>query len=275
MTGVDTPDGHVFFQGDHRLEGILEWPEPHPGGNFAVEGDAGPGAAGADSAGKDVRPGEGGPCSAGEGAPVKGGVVIAHPYPPHGATMAQPVVYRIAQSSRRRGFATLRFNFRGVGESLGHFSGTEEHRDVEAAAVFLAERLAARNGGPGRGSTPLPLALAGYSFGSVMVARAAAGAAVPVRALALVGFVVSWEHVPPDTFERLAAYRGPVLAVCAENDALGYPEDVERVLRTLRLDFRLSVVDGAGHFLEGRHREVGETVGAFLAETLCLGERSR
>jgi len=48
-----------------------------------------------------------------------------------------------------------------------------------------------------------------------MAARAAAD--LPeVRALALVGFVPRWEHLPADTLDRLALYRGPVLAVCAE-----------------------------------------------------------
>lgn len=239
MTGPEPSEARVFFPGDDRLEGMLGWPEAEP--------------------------------AAGEGAPVAGGVVVAHPYPPHGATMAQPVVYRIAKSCRQRRLATLRFNFRGVEGSLGAFSGTEEHRDVEAAAAFLAGRLASSDGDPVSGPNTAPLALAGYSFGSVMAARAAAGAAVPVRALALVGFVVSWAELPPDTFTRLAAYRGPVLAVCAENDDLGYPEDVERLLTELGLDFSLSVVEGAGHFLEGRHREVGKRVASFLAEALTSG----
>ena len=235
MTGSNTSENHVFFPGDHRLEGMLGFPEADP---------------------------------AGAGVPVKGGVVVAHPYPPHGATMAQPVVYRIAKSSRQHGLATLRFNFRGVGDSLGTFSGTEEHRDVLAALTFLEGELAALNGGASSGGQVPPLALAGYSFGSVMAARAAAEAPVPVRALALVGFAVSWGEFPPDTLSRLAAYRGPVLAVCAENDDLGYPEEVGRALTSIGVDFSLSVVEGAGHFLEGRHREVGARVAAFLAEVL-------
>ena len=103
-----------------------------------------------------------------------------------------------------------------------------------------------------------------------MVARAAAEAG-PVAALVLIGFVTSWPELPADTFARLGKYRGPVLAVCAENDDLGYPEEVERVLKDLRLDFTLSVVKGAGHFLEGRHREVAEIVADFLAREMSPG----
>ena len=55
-------------------------------------------------------------------------------------------------------FATLRFNFRGVGESRGSFSGTDEHRDVAAAVSFLSGELA-----PGRrsGRRRSPVGLAG------------------------------------------------------------------------------------------------------------------
>lgn len=257
MIDSHMPDGRVFFPGDQRLEGILEWPSIQPDASADID------------AGAQLSMGQ--QTAMGGNALVKGGVVIAHPYPPHGATMAQPVVYRIAASSRRRGLASLRFNFRGVGGSLGSFSGEEEHRDVLAAAAFLAGRLAALDDDAEGREDPRPLALAGYSFGSIMAARAAAESPVPVKALALVGFVVSWEHTPGDTFERLGAYRGPVLAVCAENDDLGRPKDVERVLTDLKLDFRMSIVEGAGHFLEGRHRQVGETVAAFLSEALASG----
>lgn len=167
----------------------------------------------------------------------------------------------------------MRFNFRGVGASEGRFSGTEEYRDVEAAAVFLRDRLASLETGPTPCPPARPLALAGYSFGSVMAARAAAEIRA-VQALALVGFVVNWDELPGDTFKRLAGFRGPVLAVCAENDDLGYPDEVERVLRELGLDFRISVLEGAGHFLEGRQREVGESVAGFLSEVLASGRGS-
>lgn len=248
------PSGHLFFPGDDRLEGILEWPESDPE------------RPGVEPAGLEPAGSMSGASSMG----VAGGVVVAHPHSLHGGTMAQPVVYRIAQSCRQRRLATLRFNFRGVGDSGGRFSGTEEYRDVEAAAAFLSGRLAALDDSVSAGPTRRPLALAGYSFGSIMAARAAAGIEA-IRALALVGFVVNWGELPSDTLARLAAFGGPVLAVCAENDDLGYPEEVERTLAELGLDLRLSVIEGAGHFLEGRQREVGERVASFLGDALALG----
>lgn len=236
MTDQSPGDGHVLFPGDHLLEGSLEWPE--------AESPA-------------------------------GGVVVAHPHSLHGGTMAQPIVYRVAKSCRERGLATLRFNFRGVGKSRGGFSGMDEYRDVEAAAAFLYGKMAAAMGDAVPGPETPPIGLAGYSFGSVMAANAVGDGAttggvgtVPVKALALIAFLPDWPELPPDTYARLATFKGPVLAVAAEHDDFGYPDDVERTLKRLGLDFSLAVIEGTGHFMEGRHREVGEIVASFFSQNL-------
>ncbi len=221
----------VFFQGDDRLEGRL---------GRSLTGE------------------------------LRGGVVVAHPYPPNGASMDLPVIQRVAKCCREVGYLSLRFNFRGVGASQGVFSGTDERHDVTAALGFMRERLTieqeadAGNGG----GAELPMGLAGWSFGSVMAARAAADSP-DVRALALVGFVPGWELLPVDTLERLALYRGPILAVCAENDHISLPDEVERVFSGLGLDFKLEVIHGADHYLMGRQREVGDLVAGFFAKELA------
>jgi uncharacterized protein len=251
MTRTQDPRGHVFFSGDDRLEGILEWPE------IAVS--AGP--PGEEPAGSESAPW------------VAGGVVVAHPHPLYGGTMAQPVVYRVAQACRERGLASLRFNFRGVGQSAGRYSGSAEYRDVEAAAAFLRGRLAGGVAGVDSAAHRPPVALAGYSFGSMMAAVAAGAGAVPVEALALIALVFRWEGWQAGMLDRLAGFRGSVLAVCGESDDLAPPESVERTLAGLGLEFRLAVVAGAGHLFEHKQREVGEQVAAFFADTLA-GRRS-
>lgn len=215
-----------MFAGDFLLEGVLEWPET--GG-------------------------------------TRGGVVVAHPHPLHGGTMAQPVVYRCAQACRELGFATLRFNFRGVGRSGGLYSGHDEYRDVEAAAGYLGARLRAEAVG-GLSGERLPLAVVGYSFGSIMAAASAASIMPDV--LVLIGFAVESELFPKAAFERLRGFTNPILAVCGEDDNLALPEVVRETLEALDLDFRMAVIEETGHFFEGRQREVGIVVASFVADKM-------
>jgi uncharacterized protein len=171
--------------------------------------------------------------------------------------MSQPLVHRVAQACRVHGMVTLRFNFRSVGKSRGAYSGIDEHKDVEAAASFLRRRL-----GPG-----VPIALVGYSFGSVMTGMAAADLEA-VQALVLIAFVAAWEEMPEFALERLKAFEGPVLAVCGEKDELAPLELTESVLRGLKLDLKLIVVPGADHFFTGMHHALGEQVASFLQNAL-------
>ena len=69
------------------------------------------------------------------GAPV---ALILHPNPQHGGTMNNKVVYSMYQSFVKRGFSTLRFNFRGIGRSQGEFdNGTGEMSDAASALDWL------------------------------------------------------------------------------------------------------------------------------------------
>ena len=64
-------------------------------------------------------------------APV---ALLLHPQPQHGGTMNNKVVYALYHAFARRGFSTLRFNFRGVGRSQGRFdNGQGELSDAAAA----------------------------------------------------------------------------------------------------------------------------------------------
>ena len=80
--------------------------------------------------------------------------LVLHPHPLHGGAMNNKVVYTLYQCFVRKGFSTLRFNFRGVGHSTGTYDeGRGEMDDVRYALEFLSRRY------PG-----LPVILAGFSF---------------------------------------------------------------------------------------------------------------
>ena len=97
-------------------------------------------------------------------ADARGAVLICHPNPVQGGTMLNKVVSTLQRTARDGGYVTLRFNYRGVGQSAGsHDMGEGEVADAQAAAAWLQ---AAHPG--------LPLVLMGFSFGG-FVATALAG----------------------------------------------------------------------------------------------------
>ena len=72
---------------------------------------------------------------AGPRAPV---AMILHPHPHGGGTMNDRMVQRLYKTFVDRGFATLRFNFRGVGRSQGSFdNGIGELSDAASALDWV------------------------------------------------------------------------------------------------------------------------------------------
>ena len=94
--------------------------------------------------------------------------IICHPLPTEGGSMHNKVVTMTARALRESGIATLRFNFRGVGQSEGSFDdGQGELDDLRAVAAW------ARATHPEKA-----LWLAGFSFGAYVSLRAS-GALAP------------------------------------------------------------------------------------------------
>ena len=66
-----------------------------------------------------------------ENSPI---ALLLHPHPQYGGTMNNKVIFALYHSFLKRGFSTLRFNFRGVGRSQGKFDdGSGELSDAASA----------------------------------------------------------------------------------------------------------------------------------------------
>jgi alpha/beta superfamily hydrolase len=92
-----------------------------------------------------------------------GVAVIAHPHPPDGGTMHNKVVTMCARALGELGLATVRFNFRGIGQSEGAYDeGRGEVLDFLAVAEWARKQLPAD-----------ALWLAGFSFGAWVALQAA------------------------------------------------------------------------------------------------------
>lgn len=176
------------------------------------------------------------------------GVVITHPHPLFGGSMNNNVVWTAERAFHSRGWATLCFNFRGVGRSTGTYGhGEAEVEDVAAALNFLRERA------------PGPLYLVGYSFGAFVAGRAL------LQGLAVQAAVCI---APPIAFMDLSwlpRVPGLRLVVAGDQDDICPLADLRRLLAGTAPAAapEIRVIEGADHFFGGREDELFQVLRDF------------
>ncbi|TCV92347.1 hypothetical protein EC912_10753 [Luteibacter rhizovicinus] len=171
-----------------------------------------------------------------------GVAVVCHPHPLQGGTMHNKVVTMVERALRESGLDTVRFNFRGVGESAGEYDeGRGESEDL-AAVVEWVRRTRPND----------KLWLAGFSFGSYVAFRNA----VRLHADALVTIA------PPAgrwDFSNIEIPACPWLIVQGEEDEVVDPEAVFAWIESLPVEPTLVRMPETGHFF---HRRLMDLRGA-------------
>jgi uncharacterized protein len=176
-------------------------------------------------------------------------VVICHPHPQFGGTMHNKVVYWMARAFESIDCSVLRFNFRGVEQSEGHWDeGAGEVLDAAAALDWMhAEHPDA------------PLWLAGFSFGCYAGLKAARPDTRVARLFAVAPAVNLWH------FDFMQGDIRPLTVVAGTSDAVvPYPAVAASV--RLQPNAALHSISNAGHFFE-HHRE--ELTAALLADVVA------
>ncbi len=202
-----------------------------------------------------------------EGAYTKGKTdnapiaLILHPHPKAGGQMNNAVTLQLYRVFMKRGFATLRFNFRGVGKSQGEFdSGIGELADAATALDWLQTE----------NPTASQCWVAGYQFGAWI------GMQLLMRRPETDGFI----SVSPPTnvydFSFLAPCPASGLILHGTADAVASPTEVERVVAKLRTQKGITIaydlVDGANHSWSEHLNEVETRVGDYLDRRLAGGK---
>ncbi len=170
--------------------------------------------------------------------PARAIAVVAHPLPTMGGTMDNKVVTTLTKTFAELGFAALRFNFRGVGESAGKFDdGNGEVEDVLAVVRHARQSIG-----------ELPLILSGFSFGGYVQARAAQQ--LDPQRLVLVAPAIGRFAMPP--------VQQPTLLIHGEQDEVVALADVLDWARPQHLP--IVVLPEAGHFFHGRLTQLRDIV---------------
>ena len=161
--------------------------------------------------------------------------VICHPHPLHGGTMHNKVVTIMERSMRELGLHTVRFNFRGVGESEGAYDdGYGETDDLFAVTEWV------------RRSRPNDeLWLGGFSFGSYITLRAA-------QNLKLGQLVSIAPAVSRFSFADLHRPDCPWLVIQGDEDEVVPFDEVSAWVDTVEPPPDFVVMERAGHFFHRR-----------------------
>lgn len=173
--------------------------------------------------------------------------LVLHPHPLYGGTMHNKVVFRTARALQAAGYETLRFNFRGVGESTGvHDNGVGETDDARIALDYLLQKQPEAE----------QVVVAGFSFGSAVGLRLGCSDN-RVHKIIAVG-------APIKIFDpgNLSECRKPKLFVHGGEDKIAPLAPVKEMVEALppEADAKLVVIEGAEHFFDGKLDELMEVV---------------
>ena len=185
-----------------------------------------------------------------EASSFRGGVILCHPHPQYGGDMDHPVITTCAEVASQEGLSTLRFNFRGVGESQGSYGeGIAERHDVKAAADYLYSRLK---------DDHLPLILVGYSFG------AWAGFPIAVEDERFGGMVAVAPPLGIYDFGFLKGCKKKKLFIAGDKDLFCPLALLEKWYQQLDEPKSLAVIPGADHFFLFHTQYLTEPLREFL-----------
>jgi alpha/beta superfamily hydrolase len=176
------------------------------------------------------------------------GVVVAHPHPLYGGDMFNNVVETVTGAWFKMGYTTLRFNFRGVGQSSGAYDdGKGEQDDVAAAVKFIANTGVSY------------VDLAGYSFGSW------------VNALCLKRLFQAQRMImisPPVgllDFSTLGRTDRVGLVITGSSDQIAKSSMIQKILPKWNPTAEFRIIQGADHFYQTRTSELSTVIRKFLS----------
>ncbi|MEQ9663235.1 MAG: alpha/beta hydrolase [Parasphingopyxis sp.] len=183
-------------------------------------------------------------------APV---AMILHPHPQGGGTMNNAIVQQLYKTFVNRGFATLRFNFRGVGKSQGEFdNGIGELSDAASALDWV------QSFHPEAETTWV----AGFSFGALI------GMQLLMRRPEIRGFISIAPPASMYDFSFLAPCPASGVIIQGDSDEVSLPSGTQKLVDKLRTQKHITiqhdVIPGANHFFQNEMSELMTSVDDYL-----------
>lgn len=173
--------------------------------------------------------------------------IICHPHPLYGGTMNNKVVSTLHRTFRDLGLMTIRFNFRGIGQSQGEYGHAKgEVEDLFAVYQWVKKTYPKHT-----------IWLAGFSFGSYIAAQLANNQ--PVQKLISIAPPVN--HFD---FTSLNKINCPWLIIQGIDDEVVPTKMVRDWQNQTSIPTTYIEIANATHFFHGKLVELRETLTAVL-----------
>lgn len=169
--------------------------------------------------------------------------IVCHPNPLQGGTMDNKVVTTLVKAFNNLGITTIRFNYRGVGNSEGTYGSiVGEAEDMNSVINWVK-----------KWRPEVQFSFAGFSFGAYI----AAYAATQEPAQNLVTIAPSVRRMPYALLDKVAC---PWLVVIGEEDEVVDPQEVYAWYEDLQANKQLVRFPDTGHFFHGKLVELRNIV---------------
>lgn len=174
--------------------------------------------------------------------------IVCHPHPLQGGTMNNKVVHTVVKSFLDNGMIAIRFNFRGVGKSAGHYANGIGEIDDVLAVINWAKQLWPMH----------EVCLAGFSFGAYVSLRASLES--PVKMLISIAPAVTHQN-----FDQLAP-NAPWVIIHGDADELIPVQAVMDWIAQSEAKPELIRIANASHFFHGKLIELREILNKEIAK---------
>jgi alpha/beta superfamily hydrolase len=175
-----------------------------------------------------------------ESDPTKAALLL-HPHPLYGGSMENNVVKAMDYALRAKGFTTLRFNFRGVGNSGGSYGdGEGEREDARKALQYLVSLV----------REDAYVVVSGYSFGAWIAIRLLE-VTERVNGLVLVAYPFSSCGRP-----ELGRFTGDLILLGALSDEICPCDDLLSLYRAFPHPTKHLKLIPSSHFFWGKEKEI-------------------
>lgn len=176
------------------------------------------------------------------------GAVICHPHPLMGGSMHNNVVETVRDEMIAAGHSTLRFNFRGVGKSTGHYDeGRGEKQDLLSACAFAKSRGVEK------------IFLVGYSFGAWICCRLLKDQPLIAASVCLVSPPLQYFE-----FDWTGLENAVELMICGDQDMFCDVADLRKKAELICA--KLTILRGVDHFYFGQEARLAVHLRRYICE---------